>query len=306
MGYTALRRMRICTFFLAAIQFLVTVVQIIKKSQRDNCSDEHIINWLTFTLALILLTTYTYSLKSGPLPGRIHKIVRTLLLLLLIGVLITLRLLILSSSTSSLTRPKDKLASGCSAWADIDVVISCVQFLISIIVGLIVLIEIGMTIAWGPLELEIPPKEGGDGDVDEVSVVVVTPEVPQADIPQMYQQRQHRQQEGLYPQHPIPQINQNSFSYKIDECNQYQQQHPQLNQQFQQQPPYLIPYQQQQQQQQQQQYYYQQEHLQQQQQYYYQQEHLQQQQQQHYQQQNLQQQQQQQHSLVHAAPYNPI
>jgi hypothetical protein len=116
-----------------------------------------------------------------------------------------------------------------------------VLFSIGVVIGFLVLAEMVMTIAWGPLELVIPPKEG-DGDVDEVSVMVVTPEMPRAYFPQVYQQQQPYLYDEFYTQQSIQQddFSSPSPSYKSYEYDQYQQQ---PNQQRQQQQPNPPPYQ---------------------------------------------------------------
>ncbi|KAG0379679.1 hypothetical protein BGX24_012129 [Mortierella sp. AD032] len=255
MGYIALRRMRKCVLILVIFNFLINVgwygyIGYLYERDRGLYSGRYSGpsalswgDWGILVSSIILLVTYIYSLRSKPRPGRNYKIIRTILLLIPTGYITGLRLTIIVLVSGNYG-PRGESAFDCTGY-DPDCYFGNIQFWWSLITGFFVLFEMGMTIAWGPLES--PHQYGGAGYAQGANVVLVSPDAPQAYYPQMQQQLQ-QQQQGFYPQQPILL---QSPSYKIDEGPQ--QAYPQLYQQpylpQQQQPQPFVPQLQQQQQQ---------------------------------------------------------
>ncbi|KAF9124668.1 hypothetical protein BGW39_007977 [Mortierella sp. 14UC] len=172
-------------------------------------------------------------MASKPRPGRNYKILRTILLLIPTGFILGLRLHFIIVLLKYI-KPQGRPPFECSGETSPDCYLGNTQFWFSLITGFFVLFEIGMTVAWGPLER--PLQYGGTGYVEEANDVFVSPDRTQSYYPQMQQQQQQQQQQGFYPQQPILL---QSPSHKIDQSVTPQQPYPQLYQQPQQQNPYL-------------------------------------------------------------------
>ncbi|KAG0278039.1 hypothetical protein BGZ95_004839 [Linnemannia exigua] len=223
MGYIALRHMRVCVLVLVIFNCLITVgwysyIGYIYE-QNKRYTDAPALVWADWALlvsAIVLFFTYIYSLRSKPRPGRSYKIIRTILLLIPTGFILGLRLTVIVLVIPDI-RPGDQSPFDCAGSSDPDCYLANTQFWWSLITGFCVLFEMGMTVAWGPLER---PHQGAN-------VEFVSPNTPAAYYPQM------QQQQGFYPQQPI--LLENS-SYKIDQGVSPQQPYPQLYQQQPQQP----------------------------------------------------------------------
>ncbi|KAK5827796.1 hypothetical protein F5H01DRAFT_332260 [Linnemannia elongata] len=225
MGYVALRRMRGWVLFLVTFNFLFTIgwySYLLYLSQLNGRygPDYSLLwgDWVLITSAIIYLFSYIYSLRSSPRTGKGYKYMRAFLLLIPTVLILYLRLhfvaLVNELQGSSAHSPFD-----CAALEDVTCYLSNTVFFWSLITAFFVIFEIGMTLAWGPLEA--PNQFGGinGGYSQDANVVMVNP------------QQYYLQQQQNYPnmvQQPVL-LNQQNPSYKID--NNVQQPYPVLYQQ---------------------------------------------------------------------------
>ncbi|KAG0289591.1 hypothetical protein BGZ96_006878 [Linnemannia gamsii] len=232
MGHIALRRMRKFVLFLVTFNFLFTIGWYSYRSYmvgfdlytaRLRWGD-----WVHISSVTIFIITYIYSLRSSPRDGKGYKFTRTFLLLVPTVLVLYLRLdyinLVVKSSVQS---PFE-----CTANSSYNCYLVNTVLWWSLITAFFIVIEIGMTLAWGPMEA--PNQFGGTlgGYSQDPNVAMVS---PQSYYPQ--------QQQPYYPhvaQQPVLLSHQNPV-YKID--TGVQQPYPVLYQQPQQPQQQQHPYQ---------------------------------------------------------------
>ncbi|KAK3839541.1 MAG: hypothetical protein JOS17DRAFT_190250 [Linnemannia elongata] len=228
MGYVALRRMRGWVLFLVTFNFLFTIGWY---SYLRYLGPSTLLwgDWVLILSAIIYLVSYIYSLRSSPRTGKGYKYLRAFLLLIPTVLILYLRLHYIalinelySNSTYTPFQCRDISSYMCYLRNTV--------FFWSLITAFFVLFEIGMTLAWGPLEAPHQFGSANGGYSHDANVVMVSP------------QPYYPQQQQYYPnmaQQPVM-LNQQNPSYKIDNVQQpypllYQQP---LQQQQQQQHPY--------------------------------------------------------------------
>ncbi|KAF9328598.1 hypothetical protein BGZ91_000931 [Linnemannia elongata] len=224
MGYIALRRMRGCVLFLVTFNFLFTIgwYSYIGYLMHHDKRPGHFYSllwddWVLILSAIIYLFTYIYSLRSSPRTGNGYKCIRAFLLLIPTVLVLYLRLHFVALVNEELGVSQSVFE--CTNIQDYDCYLMNTVFFWSLITSFFVVFEIGMTLAWGPLEA--PHQFGGanGGYSQDANIVMVSP------------QPYYPQQQQYYPnmaQQPVLLDQQNS-SYKID--NNVQQPYPLLYQQ---------------------------------------------------------------------------
>ncbi|KAF8930692.1 hypothetical protein BGZ47_000444 [Haplosporangium gracile] len=225
MGYIVLRRMRGLVLFLVTFNFLFTIgwysytAYLIEHNQTRWPHDGILWgDWVIIISAVIFFCTYIYSLKSSPRAGRGYKFARTFLLLIPIILVLYLRLDYVAL-VLRLLDDRDLSPFVCSYIPDYDCFLRNTVFWWSLITAFFILFEIGMTLAWGPMEA--PHQFGGAlGEYSQdANVAMVSPQL------------NYLQQQQYYP-HMAQQsvsLNQQYLGHKID--NGVQQPYPILYQQ---------------------------------------------------------------------------
>ncbi|KAK3848516.1 MAG: hypothetical protein J3R72DRAFT_429172, partial [Linnemannia gamsii] len=157
MSYIALRRMRIWILFLVTINFVSTIAwyscvgYLLEGTEKYNKQSLQWGDWMLILSAFLLFFAYTYSLGSYPRPGIKHKLLRTFLILIPTGVVFGLRISFIVLESQGEKSP-DQSALGCPATATYACIVVFAQFWVSLIAAFFILLEMGLTFAWGPLE----------------------------------------------------------------------------------------------------------------------------------------------------------
>jgi hypothetical protein len=231
MGYIALRRMRGCVLFLVTFNFLLTIGWYsyigynLVQDKKAGLKTFDLLwgDWVIISSAIIFFITYIYSFRSSPRDGKGYKFLRSFLLLVPTVLVLYIRL-----------HYVDLIVKAYPGGASRQILLLCPSFSIcylkntmfwwGVITAFFILFEIGMTLAWGPMEA--PPHQFGGtlgGYSQDPNVAMVS---PQSYYPQ--------QQQPYYPhvaQQPVL-LNHQDPVYKID--TGVQQPYPQLYQQPQQ------------------------------------------------------------------------
>ncbi|KAK3848513.1 MAG: hypothetical protein J3R72DRAFT_429168 [Linnemannia gamsii] len=234
MSTIALKRMRVWLLVLSTLCVILVIAQYTYSTVRVGALLRLAWqDWGAIISTVILFFSYIYALKGQPHP-RLHKYLRAFLILIP-----TIIILYINSVFLERYRPRPEARFVC---ASASCLLRWSTAIVSIIMGAFVLIEVGMTLAWGPLE-KTHQYGGAHGYAQDANVVIVSPDQLQQHQQQLYYPQQ---QQGYYPQQqqaPIPMQYQQQHPYQyqqpvtLDSNPPYQQQSTQFFQQQQPSPP---------------------------------------------------------------------
>ncbi|KAF9148553.1 hypothetical protein BG015_009709 [Linnemannia schmuckeri] len=234
MGYIVLRRMRGWVLFLVTFNFLFTIGwysylgYLIEQNKKYRIDDGLFWgDWVYIVSGIIFFFTYIYSLRSSPRAGRGYKFARTFLLLIPTILVLYLRIDFIAL-VSGRRATYNVSPFVCTYIEDYICFLSNTIFWWSLITAFFVLFEIGMTLAWGPMEA--PHQFGGalEGYSQDANVVMVSPQ-PIYSQQQQYYPHMAQQPVLLNQQHPGYKIEdgvQQPYPLMYQQPLQQQQHHP--------------------------------------------------------------------------------
>ncbi|KAG0278037.1 hypothetical protein BGZ95_004837 [Linnemannia exigua] len=243
MSTIALRRIRIWLLLLTTLCVILVIAQYAYAAVRLGTLLKLVWqDWGAIISIVILFFSYIYTLKGQPHP-RLHKYLCAFLIFIPTIMILYINFDYLARYLKSTSlQPERRFV--CPA-SNANCLLHWSMLFVSIIMAAFVLIEVGMTLAWGPLE-KVHQYGVAHGYAQNANVVIVSPDQPQQQL------HYPQQQQGYYPQHqqaPIPMQCQQQQLYQyqqpvaLDPNPPYQQQATQFYKQ--QAPPPLLPQQQQ-------------------------------------------------------------
>ncbi|KAF9124669.1 hypothetical protein BGW39_007978 [Mortierella sp. 14UC] len=226
MSTIALRRMRIWLLVLVTLSAILVIAKYSYAAANLGALLRLIWkDWAVIISIVILFFSYIYAFKGQP---RLHKYLRAFLILIPTIMLLYVNFDYLArylDATS--TRPQQRFVC---PFGNASCLLHWSLVFVSVIMGVFVLIEVGMTLAWGPLQ-KTHQYGGALGYAQDANVIVVSPDQPQQ---QLYYPQQPLQQQGYYPQQQAlipmqqqPQLYQYQQPIALDPNPQYQQQQQQ-------------------------------------------------------------------------------
>ncbi|KAF9099829.1 hypothetical protein BGX23_011429 [Mortierella sp. AD031] len=200
MSAIALRRMRIWLLFLTLVTVIIVTAQY--AYAYDSRKNSYYLpplalvwqDWGEIIAVVILFLSYIYAFKG---PHKLHKYLRALLMLIPAVLILYINLDFLAKYLRN-TSTRTGLRFQCN---EPDCYLTWTLVFLSIVLGFFVLIEVGMTLAWGPMVK--PHQYGMHGYAQDANVIIVSPDQPQPQafypLHQYQQQLQQNQSVALNP-----------------------------------------------------------------------------------------------------------